>query len=96
MINRYAPLGHLLFLSWGSVNVACEFLKQYDQKPEGDFSGDPVADLSASQCRGYGFDPWFGKIPHAVIRALQLLKPAGSRAQAPQQEKPSQREACVP
>ena len=64
MINRYAPLGHLLFLSWGSVNVACEFLKQYDQKPEGVFSGDPVADLSASQCRGYGFDPWFGKIPH--------------------------------
>ena len=30
MINGYASLGHLLFLGWGFVNVACEFLKQYD------------------------------------------------------------------
>lgn len=57
MINRYAPLGHLLFLSWGSVNVACEFLKQYDQKPEGDFSSDPVANNLPANAADMGLIP---------------------------------------
>ena len=63
---------------------------------------------SVCQCRRHGFDPWYGKIPHAVkqlspwattmslcsrARELQLLKPKNPRAHAPQREKPLQWEA---
>ena len=48
-------------------------------------------------CRGYQFDPWSGKIPHAA----EQLSPGAtlpipcSRASALQQEKPPQWEACT-
>jgi len=57
VINGYAPLGHLLFLSWGFVNVACEFLKQYDLKPEEDFSGDPVVNNLPANAGDMGLIP---------------------------------------
>ena len=57
MINGYAPLGHLLFLSWELVNVACEFLKQYHQKPEEDFSGDPVVNNLPANAGDMGLIP---------------------------------------
>ena len=31
-----------------------------------DFPGGPVVKTPSSQCRGHGFDPWSGKIPHAT------------------------------
>ena len=31
-----------------------------------DFPGGAVVKESACQYRGHGFDPWSGKIPHAV------------------------------
>ena len=56
------------------------------------------AEFVTGQCRGYGFDPWFGKIPHAMGQLSlctmtaepekpQLLGPESPRACAPQ-EKP--------
>ena len=54
---------------------------------------------STCQCRGHGFEPWSGKIPHAA----EQLSPCATtteartpRARAPQQEKPPQREASAP
>ena len=48
---------------------------------------------SACRCRGHGFEPWPGRIPHAV----EQLSPCATttearmpRARAPQQEKPPQ------
>ena len=65
----------------------------------------------ACQCRGQGFEPWSGKIPHAVeqlslcatttesvlwsLRAT-TTEACTPRPQAPQQEKPLQWEACTP
>ena len=49
----------------------------------------------ACQLRGHGFDPMW-KIPHAVEQlshALQLLKSVHSKACAPEQEWPPEREA---
>ena len=59
---------------------------------------------SACQFRRHRFDPWSERIPHApqllslgsAARKLQLLKPTCPRAGAPQQEKPQQKEVCVP
>ena len=35
----------------------------------GYFHGDPEVKTPRSQCRGHGFDPWWGsKIPHAAGR----------------------------
>ena len=55
--------------------------------------------LSTYQCRGYGFRPWSGNIPHAT-KQLSLWATATEgcvpRAHAPQQEKPPQWEACAP
>ena len=31
-----------------------------------DFPGTPVVKTPSFHCRGHGFDPWSGKIPHAV------------------------------
>ena len=53
---------------------------------------------SAHQCRRHRFDPWSGKIPHAVEQLnhnysapmQQVLKPSTLKACAPQQEKPMQ------
>ena len=47
---------------------------------------------STCQCRGHRFDPWSGKIPHAMgqlARVPQLLKPTHPRA-CTLQEKPPQ------
>ena len=48
------------------------------------------------QCRGHGFEPWSGKIPHAAEQLSQCAtttKAHAPRAHAPQQEKPLQWEA---
>ena len=38
------------------------------KKAEGGFPGGPVANTLCSQCRGPGFDPWLGNVPHAAIK----------------------------
>ena len=40
------------------------FLKKKKEKE--DFPGGPVVKTPRSQCRGHGFNPWWGKIPHAM------------------------------
>ena len=65
----------------------------------------------ACQRRGHGFEPWYGKIPHATEQLSscttttepELWSPWATtteartpRACAPQQEKPPQWEACAP
>ena len=55
---------------------------------------------SACQCRGHGFEPWSGKIPHAARRAARPVShnywACAFGACAPQQERPRQWEACAP
>ena len=57
------------------------------------FSGEE----STCQCKGHVFDPWSGKIPHAVeqLSPCAKLKLVHPRAPAPQQKKPMQWEAYV-
>ena len=61
----------------------------------------------ACQCRGHRFNPWSGKIPHAVEpprlcptntepECIPAPEVHVRRACAPQQEKPLQREALTP
>ena len=52
----------------------------------------------ACQRRGHGFDPWSGKIPHAMelTPCTTSTEARRSRAHAPQQEKPPQGEARAP
>ena len=58
-----------------------------------------VQRLRIYHCRGHGFNPWSGKIPHAAgqlslwASTTELVLP---KACAPQQEKPPQREAQAP
>ena len=58
-----------------------------------------VQRLRVYHCRGHGFNPWSGKIPHAAgqlslwASTTELVLP---KACAPQQEKPPQREAQAP
>ena len=52
---------------------------------------------SACQCREHGFEPWAGKIPHAVGRLgpwATIAEPAPSGACAPQRERPRQWEGA--
>ena len=54
---------------------------------------------STCQCRGHGFDPWSGKIPHAQEQLSLCTATAeahGPGAHALQHEKPLQREAHAP
>ena len=54
---------------------------------------------SACQCRGHGFEPWSGKIPHAVEQLgpwATINWACASGACASQQERPRQREARAP
>ena len=54
---------------------------------------------SACQCRGHGFEPWSGKIPHAAEQLSPCAKTTEAlmpRARALQQEKPPQWEDCTP
>ena len=58
-----------------------------------DFPAGTVDKNPLAKCRGLGFDPWSGKIPHA----LEQLSPCATstealrRAGAPQQKKPVHR-----
>ena len=58
-----------------------------------DFPAGTVDKNPLAKCRGLGFDPWSGKIPHA----LEQLSPCATstealrRASAPQQKKPVHR-----
>ena len=51
------------------------FLNSSSQNaPYWDFSGDPVARIPHSQCRGPGFHPWWGnQIPHATTKSLHSI-----------------------
>ena len=54
---------------------------------------------SSCQCRGHGFEPWSGKIPHAAEQLSPWATTTAARvprAYAPQQEKPPQWEARAP
>ena len=49
--------------------------------------------------RGHWFDPWSGKIPHAIGQQSQCTtttEPMCCKARALQQEKPPQREGLAP
>ena len=39
-----------------------------------DFPGGPVVKTLRSQCRGYGFDPWSGKVLHDVWHGQKIKK----------------------
>ena len=59
----------------------------------------PCAQESTCQCRGHGFDPWSGKIPHNAGQLSPwdpVTKSTYTTVHAPQQEKPLQWEACAP
>ena len=53
----------MIFHCW-----ACdvEILKREILKCVVDFPGGPVIKNLPANCRGHGFNPWPGKIPHAV------------------------------
>ena len=36
-----------------------------------DFSGGPVVKTLHFHCRGCGFDPWSGKMPHGMAKKLK-------------------------
>ena len=43
------------------------YVKHIQLKNVGDFPGGTVVkNPPANQCRGHGFEPWSGKIPHAT------------------------------
>ena len=60
---------------------------------------------SACQCRGHGFEPWSGKIPHAMEQlnpyatttepALWSLRDTTTEARVPQLLKPAHREPVL-
>ena len=57
------------------------------------------AEESTCQYRAHAFDPWSGKIARAsgqLSLCATNTEPTHPRAHAPQQERPLQREACVP
>ena len=103
--------GFDLRLTEGS-NVPMLFVHSFSKNLNGGASlGSSVVTKSACQCRRHGFDPWSGKIPHAIrhlspctttaepalyrVWELQLWKWVHPRARAPQQEKPLRWEACT-
>ena len=64
-----------------------------DHIPNSKFSGHPwwcTDEESTCQCRGYGFYPWYGKIPYAArqlspctgVCELQLQGPCAANAEA--------------
>ena len=60
------------------------------------WTGIPVVKKSACQCKWHRFDPWSGKIPHAMEQLSTCTTTpdtCGPRTCALQQEKPLQREA---
>ena len=45
---------------------SCESKALLKMQSLGGFPGGAVVKESACQCRGHGFEPWSGKIPHAA------------------------------
>ena len=58
---------HILFKFYSQKNFVGKLLRvlTLDVKKKEGFPGGAVVE-SACQCGGHGFEPWSGKIPHAV------------------------------